>query len=831
MKRRRVLVVLGVAATLDSVLVGLVTGPASAQQHWPGFLKWLRAYPWEALGALTVMAALLAILMSMRPEKENLAADPSSQANALATAIRREWERETRRWRILDPYPLPIRWAPAEEGLTTSWSDLIKLANATPGQRAKGHSNWAAGPGALAGGENDLANILNLVPTRSLLVLGQAGAGKTILLVRLVLDLLSERQQDEPVPLLLSLASWNPAQEDLDSWIVHWLTTEKGGLGQLPGRGGVTTARALLDAGLILPVLDGLDEIPDDLRGSAVARINEFMRPGHEIVVACRTSAYRATVHPVSGIAIALTGVAAIELCPLMTGEVIEYLQASAGGPEGAARWSHLITRLVAEPTSPVTRVLTTPLMAALARAVYNPRPGEGIEGIHSDPTELLDTERFSGEADVENFLYDHFIPAAYRPTVGADKPGGHRPWSAEQAQRWLAFVARNMETRQNGTTDLMWWRLQSAARPDFAGIVLGVLLATVAGIGYPFVGFGLGALVGLLVGLAVRRDLSVGRSGIAFGLAGGLLGGVLAGLVALAILGPGPKDFLTARIIPDGLGLGVAFSPLGRFIPGLIAGIVGSLAAAFYQYAPAFHNIRASVGPGFHLLNAIGLGLTAYLTVRLAGRNTPARGLQWSPVWFACSAGSGVLLGAAVWLTSGRVAGLATILAGTFAGVLCGGLGEAIATDLSKAADPISVLLRDRRTFAASWLGLGAAIGLGTGIGTAFRLGADGHPAGFAYGLAVGLSNFLIAGIGFGFVQAAWGQYALIHWWLAIRRKLPWRLMAFLRDASVNRGVLRQFGAVYQFRHVEVQRRIGRLDGNTNFSPAPYLSRSVNST
>jgi hypothetical protein len=243
-----------------------------------------------------------------------------------------------------------------------------------------------------------------------------------------------------------------------------------------------------------------------------------------------------------------------------------------------------------------------------------------------------------------------------------------------------------------------------------------------------------------------------------------------------------------------------------------LVAGIVGSLAAAFYQYAPAFQNIRVSVGPGFHLINAIGLGLTAYLTVKLAGRNSPARGLRWSPVWFACTAGSGVLLGVAVWLTSGGVAGLATILAATVAGVLGGWLGEAVATDLSKAADPISVLLRDRRTFVASWLGLGVAIGFATGIGTAFRLGANGHPAGFAYGLAVGLTNFLVAGIGFGFVQAAWGQYTLILWWLAARHKLPLQLMAFLHDASVNRGVLRQFGAVYQFRHVELQRRIGRV-------------------
>lgn len=43
---------------------------------------------------------------------------------------------------------------------------------------------------------------------------------------------------------------------------------------------------------------------------------------------------------------------------------------------------------------------------------------------------------------------------------------------------------------------------------------------------------------------------------------------------------------------------------------------------------------------------------------------------------------------------------------------------------------------------------------------------------------------------------------------WLALRRRLPWSLMGFLSDAH-RRGVLRQAGAVYQFRHIEMQDRL----------------------
>jgi hypothetical protein len=40
------------------------------------------------------------------------------------------------------------------------------------------------------------------------------------------------------------------------------------------------------------------------------------------------------------------------------------------------------------------------------------------------------------------------------------------------------------------------------------------------------------------------------------------------------------------------------------------------------------------------------------------------------------------------------------------------------------------------------------------------------------------------------------------------VRGFLPWRLVSFLQDAH-RRGVLRQAGAVYQFRHIELQHRL----------------------
>ncbi|WP_206307164.1 hypothetical protein [Streptomyces sp. F001] len=65
-----------------------------------------------------------------------------------------------------------------------------------------------------------------------------------------------------------------------------------------------------------------------------------------------------------------------------------------------------------------------------------------------------------------------------------------------------------------------------------------------------------------------------------------------------------------------------------------------------------------------------------------------------------------------------------------------------------------------------------------------------------------------MAAGITLGLVEAAWGAFAIARVYLALRRGLPLRFMSFLADAH-RRGVLRQVGAVYQFRHLELQRRL----------------------
>ena len=137
-------------------------------------------------------------------------------ADQLAVAVGTQWEAEASMRRLNDPFPLPVSWDPADQSLSDSWDLLVRLARSGAGWPAPpSPDTWADGPDGLAGEGGELAEVLAQVPTRRLVVLGEPGAGKTMLMVRLVLDMLARRASGGPVPVLASLASWNPADQDL----------------------------------------------------------------------------------------------------------------------------------------------------------------------------------------------------------------------------------------------------------------------------------------------------------------------------------------------------------------------------------------------------------------------------------------------------------------------------------------------------------------------------------------------------------------------------------------------------------------------------------------
>ena len=186
-------------------------------------------------------------------------------------------------------------------------------------------------------------------------------------------------------------------------------------------------------------------------------------------MVTCRTRQYRDALRPKDGAEATLRAAAAVQLCPLDAGAVRDYLYDDAAGPASRARWAPVLKVLGTD--APAGQALDTPLMVGLARAIYNPRPGE-LAGTLRNPAELCSPALADREA-VESVLFDAFIPAAYRHDPAAR-------WKAQDVERWLVFLACHLE-RTIGAPDLAWWQLPLAV-PGLA-FVAGVVAGLVAGL------------------------------------------------------------------------------------------------------------------------------------------------------------------------------------------------------------------------------------------------------------------------------------------------------------------------------------------------------------
>ena len=747
------------------------------------------------------------------PDSQRLSADGSGLAqiaDQLAVSVGNQWKDEANWRRLNDPYAMPVRWVPADPALTVSWSTLVRLAGEGPGWPAAPRESWASRPAELAGAGSDLINALSHVPTGRLVLLGAPGAGKTILLVRLVLDLLARRRPGQAVPVLVPMGSWNPKSEALYTWMERWLAINNPALAtSWPGNRRRSRARALLEEGFILPLLDGLDEMSAPLRGEAIAKVNDALLGGQGLILAARTDAFRLAVQPPGGVEVQLAGATAIELCPLDARVVTEYLRDSAGGKESAARWTDVTAVLVSDDSAPVAQALTTPLMAALARTIYNPRPGESLSLVGRHPNELLNRDAFPTREALERHLLEVFLPAAYRPRLDESR---NTKWTVDKAERWLTFLAQDLQCRQGGTTELAWWELAGTAPKPLPGLFVGLAAGITAAFTIPWRGWGLGVIFCAVVGFLVRRPMRSGKPSLARGLAGGILGSQLAALIALSIFGVGTGNERLASFLAGGMGIGIIAAPTGRFYAGLAGGFAGETVTAFYERAAAFAGIRMPIAstPVF-IVNGAALGLAAALAAGVYNRRTPARGLRWSWLGFAAGEVGGLLFGFVIWATAGRTAGIICTAVALFTCGIAGGSYEvANPTDTTQATSASAVLIRDRATFLAAFP-LAFAVALALGLGTALSPPdpLNGSYYGLTYGLGVGIVDFVTIGLALAFYQALWGTFTLTRFWMAATRRLPFRLMAFLDDAHVNREVLRQVGATYQFRHAELQRHL----------------------
>ena len=212
-----------------------------------------------------------------------------------------------------------------------------------------------------------------------LVLIGGPGAGKTGAMILLLLEALRYRQRmpetartDVPVPVWLTLGSWDPSVQGLRDWVTATISRDHPYLRATDF--GPNAVAQLFDTGRIALFLDGLDEMPDTLRSKAVERLTAEAA-GRRVVITSRPDEFRETIDLGRR---QLPYTAVIELRPVGSRAAAGYL---LEGQIGAARqaWQPVADHLLAHPDGVLARTLNTPLTLSLARAAYTSDDPRGL--------------------------------------------------------------------------------------------------------------------------------------------------------------------------------------------------------------------------------------------------------------------------------------------------------------------------------------------------------------------------------------------------------------------------------------------------------------------
>jgi hypothetical protein len=225
----------------------------------------------SVLGGLLALAAALTAIGGWAWRRRRAAGLPPTAeqveqaAATLAGVVREQWTREAQARALGDPEPMPVRWRLASPVLM----DHPQVID--PG----------GGPVTFSGSSDQvdaLTAAFQALPRHRLVITGGPGTGKTTLAVQLLLDLLPHLGEPpmRPVPVLFSLTGWAPdSQPRVQEFLTAQLTLTYPALRAIHP----DAAAALVDQGRILPILDGLDEVPQERRAAIIAALNTTLDP------------------------------------------------------------------------------------------------------------------------------------------------------------------------------------------------------------------------------------------------------------------------------------------------------------------------------------------------------------------------------------------------------------------------------------------------------------------------------------------------------------------------------------------------------------------------
>uniref|UniRef100_UPI00357154FF NACHT domain-containing NTPase n=1 Tax=Streptomyces brasiliensis TaxID=1954 RepID=UPI00357154FF len=613
---------------------------------------------------------------------------------------------------------------------------------------APAHNAAGAGPHGSLSGVIDYYR--RLQPGR-LVITGAAGSGKTVLAIELLLALVENRGPRDPVPVRMSLASWTrmptaTAARDIGDAVRMWMRRHLIETYRLSR----AAATALVEDGLILPVLDGLDEM--DAGGGEAPRARRAMqeldayrygRPRAGMILTSRSAAYDA-------LGTHARDTVRVEIAPVSAARARAFICSHAQDP---ARWRNVLRELDAAPDGPLAQGLSTPWRLTMAVSLYEQRdPATGDPPYTPDGLLVF---ALAGAEAVRDHLVDLFL---HHAATGHLPPPGHM--TRPQIHARLHVLARHLEDNMGGSRvirgralsgiDLILhelWPLAGNLRVRAAQVLLYLAIAVpVIAIGMRF----LPAEVNYYPGL---RDIP-DRELFIYLLA------VVAPIVLFGVV----QTWVRVWPGPHRLGPPTLRTPRdwGRAMTGLISGSTA----------------------GF--LIAVAVGAMILLIINMSD----GWEFDWDWVWERDLVPMFVAVGMFFGLPAGFMFGL---------------VGGLFRREVSEVGDPRR-LIRDDLLVA---LTIAVVIILALGISIVLIISVDLPTlidANLGYTLFVPLASALAAvTVGLASVPASVRYIVFLLFTRFGRHRLPWRLGRFLHWAT-QVGIMRTAGTAYQFRHRELQ-------------------------
>jgi|GEM_PF-857189 len=392
-----------------------------------------------------------------------------------------------------------------------------------------------------------------------LLILGTLGAGKTTTLVDLARELVAraETNYEQPLPVLFNLSSWRDDKQVICQWLLSELN-RKYGISKRLGK-------KWLKEHLILPLIDGLDELEPERQELCILAINEFLGGEEQpvyFVVCCRKEDYE-----YQNIKLSLNG--AIYLKPLNRTQIAEYLSSV----KLADLWSSI------QNSSVVLDLISAPLFLSMLALAYKQI---SVEEWNNCNTPEICREYLLGV--YVNQMLNREIDSQWYKKGDEPKP--------QKSYTWLLWLSKSLQRESRNQFSVEWLQpdvlntsrqrfLYRASVITIGGLLLGLIIT-------PLTGLRLGLIIGLLSWLTqvpstIRpvgefrfswKDVLINtKNSLAKYIKGGFILGIFLSFIILSFASISIISSLIAGLI-----IGAIAGLILGLIPSMVSGFLNSL-------------------------------------------------------------------------------------------------------------------------------------------------------------------------------------------------------------------------------------------------------------